>query len=427
MIRPRSLILACTLAAGCALPVLSLADDADLVQRRSDLEEVQRRIAELETIISDAEASRSAAAAKLAAAERAVSDASRRLRQLSEERAEAEADLVAREAERRAVEERIASRQAELAGWLRRHYMHGGSDMAPFLSGRDLNQLARDARYLEQVGRARVALIGSLRSDLREHAQLVASIEERRDGLIALEAGQRRQQAELQKVQRARAGALDALALQIGSQEREMQVLRRNEEELGRVMEVLALRAERREIARAQQLEREVPATSADESQHRAATAVERSGPSAGQAGRTATPAPPGVRFAQLRGKLGFPVRGELIGRFNAQRADGGTRWRGVFIRAGGGEDVVAVAPGEVVYSDWLRGYGNLIIVDHGDDYLTIYGNNDALFKVVGERIGGGTPIASVGASGGAPESGLYFEIRHKGEPVDPLQWIRAR
>ncbi|HRP75448.1 MAG TPA: peptidoglycan DD-metalloendopeptidase family protein [Rhodocyclaceae bacterium] len=98
-----------------------------------------------------------------------------------------------------------------------------------------------------------------------------------------------------------------------------------------------------------------------------------------------------------------------------------------MFIRAGGGEDVVAVAPGEVVFSDWLRGYGNLIIVDHGDDYLTIYGNNDALFKVVGDRIGGGTPIASVGASGGAQESGLYFEIRHKGEPVDPMQWIRAR
>jgi septal ring factor EnvC (AmiA/AmiB activator) len=146
-----------------------------------------------------------------------------------------------------------------------------------------------------------------------------------------------------------------------------------------------------------------------------------------GEVRQLAGPSPTGVRFAQLRGQIGFPVRGELVGRFGAQRAQGGTRWRGVFIRARGGDDVVAVAAGEVVFSDWLRGYGNLIILDHGDDYLTIYGNNDALFKTVGERVGGGVPIASVGASGSGQESGLYFEIRHKGEPVDPMLWIRNR
>lgn len=87
----------------------------------------------------------------------------------------------------------------------------------------------------------------------------------------------------------------------------------------------------------------------------------------------------------------------------------------------------MAVAPGEVVFSDWLRGYGNLLIIEHDDDYLTIYGNNDALLRVVGEQIAAGTPIASVGSSGGGQGSGLYFEIRHKGQPVDPMQWIRVR
>jgi murein hydrolase activator len=177
------------------------------------------------------------------------------------------------------------------------------------------------------------------------------------------------------------------------------------------VLEVMALRAAEQELARLRQ-----------------DVATEGTGPVTGR-GRagTAEPAPFGVSFAQLRGRMGFPVRGELIGRFGAPRADGGTKWRGVFIRARWRRGCHRVAPGEVVFSDWLRGYGNLIIVDHGDDYLTIYGNNDALFKVVGDRIGGGTPIASVGASGGGQESGLYFEIRHKGEPVDPMQWIRAR
>jgi septal ring factor EnvC (AmiA/AmiB activator) len=86
---------------------------------------------------------------------------------------------------------------------------------------------------------------------------------------------------------------------------------------------------------------------------------------------------------------------------------------------------VRAVAGGEVVYSDWLRGYGNLIIIDHGGDYLSVYGNNDALLKEVGDAVDGGDAIASVGASGGGAESGLYFEIRHQGRPLDPMQWVR--
>ena len=77
------------------------------------------------------------------------------------------------------------------------------------------------------------------------------------------------------------------------------------------------------------------------------------------------------------------------------------------------------------VFSDWVRGYGNLIIVDHGSDYLTIYGNNDSLLKEVGDRVGGGEPIASVGAAGVGNDSGLYFEIRHQGQPLDPMQWMR--
>ncbi|ENO83758.1 murein hydrolase activator EnvC family protein, partial [Thauera linaloolentis] len=150
-----------------------------------------------------------------------------------------------------------------------------------------------------------------------------------------------------------------------------------------------------------------------------------RAEPVVGEVRSSAGITPTGVRFAQLRGQLRFPVRGELVGRFGAPRAEGGTTWKGVFIRAGTGADVKAVAAGEVVYSDWLRGYGNLIIVDHGGDYLTVYGNNDTLLKEVGDAVSGGDAIASVGTSGGAGDSGLYFELRHQGRPLDPMQWVR--
>jgi septal ring factor EnvC (AmiA/AmiB activator) len=117
-------------------------------------------------------------------------------------------------------------------------------------------------------------------------------------------------------------------------------------------------------------------------------------------------------------------VQGATVqGRFGVSRPDGGV-WRGIVLRVPEGTPVHAVAPGTVVYANWLRGFGNLIIVDHGQQYMTVYGYNQALLKQVGDRVAAGDTIASAGATGGQVESGLYFEIRHGGAPVDPAQWL---
>lgn len=387
---------------------------------------MQRRIVELEKTIGEIESSRSDSAKQLAASERAVSSASRQLRRLREELEAAVSELAARESDLAVVATRVANRQVELEGWVRRHYMYGGRDMAPFLSARDPNQLARDARYLEHLGRARLELIEALRLDLAEQRRLTEVIAARRDELIVLEGAQRARHEEVEKTRIARAKALERLDMQLKAQQQEVRSLRDSEQRLGQLVEVLVRQAAEREAARraqlaaaAEHLHVNVPGVSVDRSR-----AVERPRDTVDEPAR---PTPTGVKFAQLRGKMAFPVRGELIGRFGAPRAEGGTRWRGVFIRARSGDEVLAVADGEVVFSDWLRGYGNLIILDHEDDYLTVYGNNDALFRVVGDRIRGGMPIASVGASGGAQDSGLYFEVRHQGQPVDPMKWIRSK
>lgn len=378
--------------------------NAPVEQRQAELQEVQSRIRALEAEIERTRASHGKEEKAMAQAERAVSQSRRKLRQLTRERSAAERDLEAAGKAQREVSARIDARRDELASLLRRHYMHGGSDMAPFLSGGDPNQIARDAHYLEHLGRARLGLIDALRADLREQERLAAEAAERRDRIAALEADQRRERAQLEKVLARRAEVVAALARELRGQQGEIGALRENELQLGRVIELLKHQAERRAAPRPQS----PPVTRID------------TGP---LAERSAVAAP----FASLRGRLGFPVQGELAGRYGAQRDDGGTRWRGLFIRANDGDEVRAVAAGEVVFSDWLRGYGNIIIVDHGDDYLTIYANNDALLRVEGERVAGGDAIANVGASGGVPESGLYFELRHKGEPVDPLRWMRKR
>ncbi|CCJ57040.1 murein hydrolase activator EnvC family protein [Bordetella bronchiseptica] len=137
---------------------------------------------------------------------------------------------------------------------------------------------------------------------------------------------------------------------------------------------------------------------------------------------RTASAAPVGGGNGLRRG-LPMPVRGTIQGRFGVDRPDGGV-WRGLVLRTAEGTPVKVVAPGTVVYAEWLRGFGNLIIVDHGQQYLTVYAYNQSLLKRVGDRVAAGDTIATVGATGGQVESGLYFEIRHRGAPVDPAQWL---
>lgn len=418
----RFLALAATLLIG----LLPLGDSAanpasEAEQRRADLDEVKQRIRALQKEIAATEESHGDATAALVAAEREVSRLERRLRQLAGERLEAERAIARLERERAEVQARIDARQTELGEWLRRHYMYGGADgVAPFLSSRDPNQLARDAHYLEHLGRARLALIDVLRGDLRHKAELAAAEAARRDRLAALEAEQQARQGELQAVQETRRRAVAELAAQLKGQRREEASLRQDEQRLGRLIDALA------RAARAQQRAREQAAANASRQRSGTVKSPSQSAePVVGLVREAAAPGATSMAFDELRGKLRFPVRGELVGRFGAPRAEGGTSWRGVFIRAAGGEDVRAVAAGEVVYSDWLRGFGNLIIIDHGKGYLTVYGNNDALLREVGDGVAGGDPIASVGSSGGGEESGLYFEIRHEGRPVDPMQWVR--
>lgn len=438
----RTALVAIVVATSGAVSDRVLAQPAgEIAERRSDLDDLKKRIRDLEQEMARTEANRSSAMKSLADSERAVSRVTRELAKLEAERRDAEKKLALLEAEQRETATRIDARRDELAEWLRRHYVHGGADsMAPLLSAQDPNQLARDAHYLEHLGRARLGLIDSLRADLDQTRRRAEEIQSRRDRLAALEGEQRSRRTELQSEQAKRKQALAEVSRQLQAQKKQVGTLQQDEQQLAKVIDVLVKRARAaaaREAARrlAAQREAERRAAEARAAQARAAQArapdrpasppARAAEPVVGEVRDTAGPTPTGVRFGQLRGQLRFPVRGELVGRFGAPRADGGTTWKGVFIRAGSGADVRAVAEGEVVFSDWLRGYGNLIIVDHGSDYLSIYGNNDALLKEVGDRVSGGDAIASVGVGGVGSESGLYFEIRHQGQPLDPMKWVR--
>lgn len=373
--------------------------------KREELKGLQERIQALQKDLAKTEGSRADAAEELRETEQAISDANRRLRELNGERARAQASLDNLTLQSQKLSSRIAAQQAQLGRLFTRQYYAGETDaLRHLLSGDDPNQLARDAHYLGLLSHAKAGLIRDLGGILEEKKHLASLAHDKTAELAEIEKNQQRERSGLVEQQKQRQAVLARISDRIKTQRREVEKLKRDEKRLARLIEGLG-----RIVAKPKP-----PASS------RAQAPALRNE-------RTPDAALPADAFARQKGRLALPTRGELANGFGTPRQDGGTTWKGVFIRADGGAEVKAIAPGRIVFADWLRGFGNLAIVDHGDGYLSVYGNNESLYKAVGDPVKAGETIASVGNSGGNPETGLYFELRHLGQPIDPLKWVSLR
>jgi septal ring factor EnvC (AmiA/AmiB activator) len=376
--------------------------------REEDLAALRERISSLKTELEGRESDRREARDALRASEVAISDANRAL-QAVEAQARAARAAIAELAARRDSQERLLeSGQAALGRLLAARSLAGISGGAPdfvrlALSGEDLAEAARRLHYLTYVSLAAAQIIEGHRSALVVAARLKAESEHKARELAAIEARGRDDRELLLKERREHRRLLERIAGEIRSARKRIQMLLADESRLARLVEeigkVLAAR------------------------------------PGAGYARVTAVPeASTGAGsvtsarlFSSLRGSLRLPVRGELAGRFGTPHPEGGISAKGVFIRAPEGEQVRAVGAGRVVYADWMRGFGNLLIVDHGEAFLSIYGNNESLLKQTGDLVTLGEPLATVGHSGGNEQTGLYFELRHLGRAFDPLRWVKLR
>jgi septal ring factor EnvC (AmiA/AmiB activator) len=330
--------------------------------------------------------------------ERAISDANRALRALAAEGRAARSELARLAARQRELQAGLARQQAALGRVLAARHAAGsarGADaLRVALSGENPADVSRRLYYLAELSRATARLVRELRDGLAEAEQVRRAAEERRGRLDAIEAASRRDRNRILAERRERRRVLERVSVEIRKSRRQMQTLLADERRLARLVE---------EIGR-----------------------VLATRPGAGYARVEKVPLLGSVAgpFSKLRGKLRLPVPGELVGRFGAPRSEGPAGNKGVFIRAAEGQPVRAIAAGQVVYADWMRGYGNLLIVDHGEAYLSIYANNESLLKQTGDPVAAGETVATVGASGGNEQSGLYFELRHLGKAFDPLRWV---
>jgi septal ring factor EnvC (AmiA/AmiB activator) len=364
-----------------------------------DLRELRGRIEKLQGNLTAAEESRGEAADQLKASGKAVSEAQRALFELAQRRRTLEGELVEIARRDRETRANVSEQEALAAKLLRLQYQQGAPDRLRLaLEGRDAATVSRHIAYYGYIQRARAEIIGELKRKEETLAALGKDARARRDELKENEAEQAAETRKLERERAARAAVLARLAGEIQRNRREIGRLKRDEARLSKLVE---------EIARAL-------AAKPAEGAHAQGRAVDRVADSSSAL----------KAFTSLKGRLRLPVRGELMNRYGGAREETGATWKGLFIRSVSGETVHAVADGRVVYADWLRGFGNLLILDHGTGYMSLYANNDGLLRQVGESVRGGDPIAHVGASGDNVESGLYFELRRDGKPFDPLKWV---
>ncbi len=433
----------------------------------SERTDLQQKLSELKRDIAKTETAKDGAAQALATSESAISDASRSLRNLGEEQAQTESRLAELAQQHSELTKTVQTGQNQLAQLLREQYMAGNEDRTKLLlSGDNPNRINRELRYMGYVSQAQARMVESLRINLAAVEVNQAAAQNAKDELdeIAREKNQQKALLQQEKVRRAR--LLTQLSSKLVTQRKEAGHLERDDQRLAGLVTKLAqlIEAQKkaegiaREKRRQEQLAARVKAKAKAEQLRQLALRAQKN---AGSKASTPAPALTSVEknlqmrsdaedaalkpaeslarneltpdasvqegvFAKMRGQLRLPIRGELAVKFGSKRGDGPNS-KGVFIRAAEGLEVKAVAPGRVIFADWLRGFGNLIIVDHGSHYMTIYGNNQALFKRLGDAVKSGETISSTGNSGGSEQSGLYFEMRHQGRAFDPLGWATIR
>lgn len=283
--------------------------------------------------------------------------------------------------------------------------------------------LSRLMKYYGYMQQARGGRVQALNENL---ARLEVIAREEQEGVMklrALRGDLEQKQRRLATAQAQRTQAIRTLSAQLESDDEKLQRLRRDEKELQSVMDRLAREAEVREQKAREQREQ-------DRREAEKRRQESKSTPPASD-GAKATPPPASeeprdVTLVPYKGRCPLPVPGGLRARFGEARA-GGLRWNGILIGAGAGTPVRAIRPGRVAFADYLRGYGLLLIIDHGRGLMSLYGHNQALQKKAGDNVSGNEVIATVGDSGGNETDGLYFEIRVRGRPSDPASWCAYR
>lgn len=405
-----ALALAMLLAAG-PLPAQAQnqkATEQQLRKARGELQQIARERRRLEGQRGDAAQRLRRADEQLGQSGRALADTEEALRR------EREA-LAALQLRRQDMQRDLGTRRARLADLLRSAYKTGAQAPLKLLLAQDrIADAQRALGYYRYAQREQARQLAELTAALEGLAATEAEITARTTELEALQARQQEQLGTLKRDRGSRAEVVAELDKRYEDRQQREQALGQDVKALERLLASLRAAAAKAEAERRAAAERE-----------RKAKAEAAPGARPGTEGKV----PPKVASttpAPKVGGLGWPASGDLLARYGGRLPDGRTS-SGVLIGAPAGSAVSAVADGTVVFSEWMTGYGLILIVDHGNGYMSLYAHNESLLRDAGDRVRRGDAVAKVGSSGGHGRPALYFELRRNGQPVDPATWLQRR
>lgn len=362
-------------------PAAQAQDPAELER---ELEEIRRQIEQIQARLDADLEQRDSGQQALAEAERALAAAGRARQQTRDRLEQTTANIETLSARIEATSMAVADSSERLAAQLQLVYQQGApSRLQLLLNQQDPRRLRRHLAYHGHLSRQRLALLEDLQRLRQSQLEDQRGLEREQASLAELEASQAETAARIERERANRDRALREINARIATDSERIDQLQRDAEELRALLDELA------QALKDIPMDVEVPSILA------------------------------------LTGTLAPPLEGRLVQRFGDSRG-GDMRWTGWLLAAPAGAEVRAIAHGRVAYADWLRGYGMLAIIDHGDGVMSLYGHNETLFRGVGSWVNPGDVIASVGRSGGADVDALYFEIRRDGQPVDPSTWLAA-
>lgn len=387
------------------------------------LSDLQQRLESLKKELNSSQEAHKDAADALKESEIAISEANKKLFEINNRQQQSKKTLAQLENESNATHENLAQQQTILSSQLYQQYSHGQqSYVQMILQSEHPSEIARNVYYFSYIAKARAALINKMQGNLNRITKLNEETASALKEVAELKQKQIDERRTLESQKQVKAKVVKTLSQQISAQRDEIKKLTRDEKRLSQLVERLAKIVLPKAKNKSEKTIKPKKTTVIDTAEE---TKQTKNTDNNANFANDAEPSNEfnGANFASLKGKLKLPVRGEVTNRFGASREDSGISWKGLFIRAKEGADVKSVANGRVVFADWLRGFGNLVIVDHGNGYMSLYGNNQAVLKQVGETVHAGDAIASVGNSGGNATNGLYYELRNQSRPFDPLIW----
>lgn len=381
-----SLLIGLGLSLLLASAMSSAAKPQDPKLLEQQLKSLEAEITKFQQLLSKTQSERSSLESNLQNNEKAINNLLRKIEDLQQELDHGEKKIAELRREQAELEQARAQQQVYLAKQIRAAYEIGQQPyMKVLLNQEDPNQLDRMLNYYQYFNQARAEQIARYRGTLEQLAEVTASLET--ENLARQESHSQlvTQRQQLQLAQAEKQATLVALNREITATGSEIQKLSQNRQVLEDLLEKIN------------------------------ANIVALASPAAT------------VSFESRKGQMLLPVAGAILNSYGSQRSNAKLKWSGVLIEAKEGDPVYAIHYGRVVFSDWLRGFGLLMIISHGDGYMSLYGHNQVLFRETGDWVNAGENIASVGDSGGQSQVGLYFEIRHSGKPTNPQNWCKVR